>query len=304
MNEYDPSLGISDIYVSQALNTPLLKRGDEQDLAIKIQKWQENPKAGESTRKAGKDAREKIILANLRLVVNIAKKYRGRMDFMDLVSEGNAGLTIAAGKYKAGVKSSDGTLVKFSTYASFWIKQSILRAIANKSSLIRLPTHYLGKTKRVFDYIEDYKEKFKEEPSVEEISEKLKISAVVTENIVFSRKGLVYINEKVGEEEGIERESLISDTLTLTPYQEAEKKDSYLELCNLMKERLSRREREILKLRFGFGLKDRNTLESIGKKYKVTRERIRQIESRAFRKLRLILESRQKHFAKFLYKKA
>ena len=146
------------MYSRQALNNPLLTREEEQELATKIQKWKNNTKAGQGTRKAGEAAREKMILSNLRLVVNVSRKYQGRMDDIDLISEGNIGLSTAADKYKPGVVAKNGNVVKFSTYAVWWIKQGILRAIANKANIIRLPAHYQGKTRKVFEFIEKYKQ--------------------------------------------------------------------------------------------------------------------------------------------------
>jgi len=285
------------MYASQALNSPLLTREEEQEIATKIQKWKQNPKAGQHTRKAGAKAREKMILANLRLVVNVARKYKGRMDDIDLISEGNIGLATAADKYKPGRVASNGNIVKFSTYAVWWIKQSILRAIANKANLIRLPAHYQGKTKKVFEFIRDYKEKYDQSPSPEEIARGLKMTLLQVENIVFTREGMVSLDKKVGEEEDQDMGELIPDTSFLRPDQEVEQNDRFLQLHDLMEERLTKREMDILKLRFGFGVRDKNTLEKIGKKYKVTRERIRQIETIAFRKLRFSLEKRKKDLA-------
>jgi RNA polymerase primary sigma factor len=282
------------MYSNQALTAPLLKREEEQELAIKIQKWKNNPKAGQHTRKAGAAAREKMILANLRLVVSVAKKYKGRMDYVDLVSEGNIGLATAADKYKPGVKAKNGNTVKFSTYAVWWIKQSILRAIANKANLIRLPAHYQGKTKRVFEFIQKYKEDNEHLPSPEEIARGLKLTLLTVENIVFTREGMVSLDKKVGEEEDQDLGELIPDTSFLRPDQEIEMKDKFKQLRKLMENRLTKREMDILKMRFGFGERDKNTLEKIGAKYKVTRERIRQIEAKAFRKLRFTLAKRKK----------
>ncbi len=283
------------MYQNQALNTELLSRGEEQVLATKIQKWKNNPKAGQFTRKAGKEAREKLILANLRLVVKVSQKYKGRMDDIDLVSEGNIGLATAADKYQPGVVAKNGNIVKFSTYAVWWIKQSILRAIANKGNLIRLPAHYQGKTKRVFDFIQKYKDDNDgDSPSPLEIADGLKMTLLQVENIVFTREGVVSLDKKVGEDEDQEMADLIPDTSFLRPDQEIEQQDKFKQLHELMEDRLTQREMDILKMRFGFGERDKNTLEKIGDKYKVTRERIRQIEYRAFRKLRFTLEKRKK----------
>ena len=288
------------MYSAQALDNPLLTRDEEQELGIKIQKWKTNKKAGQHTRKAGMAAREKMILSNLRLVVSVSKKYRGRMDDIDLISEGNIGLATAADKFKPGVRAKNGNIVKFSTYAVWWIKQSILRAIANKGNLIRLPAHYQGKTKKVFDFIRDYKEKYEQPPSPEEIARGLKMTLLQVENIVFTREGLVSLDKKIGEEEDQEIGDLIPDTSFLRPDKEAEMNDRFKQLRELMEDRLTIREIDILKMRFGFGERDKNTLEKIGSKYKVTRERIRQIETIAVRKLRFTLERRKKELAEII----
>jgi len=285
------------MYSRQALDNPLLTREEEQELAIKIQKWKNSPKAGQGTRKAGLAAREKMILSNLRLVVRVAQKYRGRMDDIDLVSEGNIGLSTAADKYKPGVVAKNGNVVKFSTYAVWWIKQGILRAIANKANLIRLPAHYQGKTRRVFEFIEKYKEDNNDyKPSPAEIAEALQMTVLAVENIVYTREGMVSLDKKIGEEEDQEIGDLIPDTSFVRPDIALADQDRYDKLNELMEERLTPRERDILKLRFGFGVRDTNTLEKIGVKHNVTRERIRQIEMKAFRKLRFTLEKRKKDF--------
>lgn len=288
------------MYSNQALDNSLLTREEEQELATKIQKWKTNKKAGQHTRKAGMEAREKLILHNLRLVVRVSKKYRGRMDDIDLVSEGNIGLATAADKYKPGVKAKNGVIVKFSTYAVWWIKQGILRALANKANLIRLPAHYQGKTKKVFDFIEKYKEENNDyKPSPAEIAEGLNMTVLAVENIVYTREGMVSLDKRVGEEEDQEIGDLIPDTSFLRPDQASADQDRYNQIHELMEERLTPRERDILKMRFGFGVRDSNTLEKIGKKHNVTRERIRQIEMKAFRKLRFVLEKRKKELAQF-----
>jgi len=233
----------------------------------------------------------------LRLVVRVAQKYRGRMDDIDLVSEGNIGLSTAADKYKPGVVAKNGNVVKFSTYAVWWIKQGILRAIANKANLIRLPAHYQGKTRRVFEFIEKYKEDNNDyKPSPAEIAEALQMTVLAVENIVYTREGMVSLDKKIGEEEDQEIGDLIPDTSFVRPDIALADQDRYDKLNELMEERLTPRERDILKLRFGFGVRDTNTLEKIGVKHNVTRERIRQIEMKAFRKLRFTLEKRKKDF--------
>lgn len=285
------------MYSRQALNNPLLTREEEQILATRIQKWKNNKKAGQGTRKAGLAAREKMILSNLRLVVNVSRKYQGRMDDIDLISEGNIGLSTAVDKYKPGVVAKNGNVVKFSTYAVWWIKQGILRAIANKANIIRLPAHYQGKTRKVFEFIEKYKQENNEyKPSPAEIAEALKMTLLTVENIVFTREGVVSLDKKIGEEEDQEIGDLIPDTSFVRPDIALADQDRYDKLHDLMEERLTPRERDILKLRFGFGSRDKNTLEKIGVKHNVTRERIRQIEMKAFRKLRFTLEKRKKDF--------
>ena len=290
------------MYSRQALNNPLLTREEEQVLATKIQKWKENKRAGQGTREAGLAAKEKMILSNLRLVVNVSRRYRGRMDDIDLISEGNLGLITAVDKYKPGVKAkSSGVIVKFSTYAVWWIKQGILRAIANKANIIRLPAHYQGKTRKVFEFIEKYREENNDyKPSPAEIAKALKLTLLTVENIVYTREGVVSLDKKIGENEDQEIGDLIPDTSFARPDEALADQDRYERLHELMEQRLTPREVDILKLRFGFGVRDRSTLETIGAKHNVTRERIRQIEMKAFRKLRFILEKRKKDFKKLI----
>ena len=300
MESLSQSRDLMVMYSTQALGRPLLTREEEQELATKIQKWKTNKRAGQHTRKAGEAAREKLILHNLRLVVRVSKKYKGRMDDIDLISEGNIGLATAADKYKPGVKAKNGVTVKFSTYAVWWIKQGILRALANKANLIRLPAHYQGKTKKVFDFIEKYKEENNDyKPSPAEIAEGLNMTVLAVENIVYTREGMVSLDKKIGEEEDQEIGDLIPDTSFLRPDQASADQDRYNQIHELMEERLTPRERDILKMRFGFGARDSNTLEKIGEKHNVTRERIRQIEMKAFRKLRFVLERRKKELTQF-----
>ena len=289
------------MYSRQALNNPLLTREEEQVLATKIKKWKENKRAGQGTREAGEAAREKMILSNLRLVVNVARQYQGRMDHIDLISEGNIGLATAADKYKPGVVAKNGNIVKFSTYAVWWIKQGILRAIANKANIIRLPAGYQGKTRKVFEFIGKYREENNDyKPSVAEIAEALKMTLLTVENIVYTREGMISLDKKIGENEDQEIGDLIPDTSFVRPDQALSDQDRYEQLHKLMEERLTPREMDILKLRFGFGIRDRSTLETIGEKHNVTRERIRQIEMKAFRKLRFILEKRKKDFKQLI----
>jgi len=165
----------------------------------------------------------------------------------------------------------------------------------------KLPAHYQGKTRKVFEFIDKYKEENNDyKPSPAEIAKALKMTLLTVENIVFTREGVVSLDKKIGENEDQEIGDLIPDTSFVRPDEALANQDKYDKLHDLMEERLTPRERDILKLRFGFGVRDRSTLEKIGAKHNVTRERIRQIEMKAFRKLRFTLEKRKKDFQKLV----
>ncbi len=255
------------IYLKEIGRVPLLTPEEEIELAIKIAE-------------GDIQAKKRLSEANLRLVVSIAKRYLGRgMQFLDLIQEGNLGLIKAVEKfdYTKGFK--------FSTYATWWIRQAITRAIADQARTIRIPVHMvetINKVKKVSTQILHEKG---HEPSSEEIAEKLDISVEKVREIVRVAQEPVSLETPIGEEEDSHLGDFIPDSDTPAPVDEA----SHALLKEQLEEVLSTltpREAKVLRLRFGLEDGKSRTLEEVGSEFKVTRERIRQIEAKALRKLR------------------
>ncbi len=255
------------VYLKEIGRVPLLTPEEEIELAIKIAE-------------GDVQAKKRLSEANLRLVVSIAKRYLGRgMQFLDLIQEGNLGLIKAVEKfdYTKGFK--------FSTYATWWIRQAITRAIADQARTIRIPVHMvetINKVKKVSTQILHEKG---HEPSSEEIAEKLDISVEKVREIVRVAQEPVSLETPIGEEEDSHLGDFIPDSDTPAPADEA----SHALLKEQLEEvlaTLTPREAKVLRLRFGLEDGKSRTLEEVGSEFKVTRERIRQIEAKALRKLR------------------
>lgn len=268
-------------YIRDACNSPLLKKEEEERLAKLVRKWLDNPRAGEGVRKVGKEAKEKLILSNLKLVVKIAKDYRNLgLDFIDLISEGNLGLMCGVDKYYP----SKGA--KLSYYASFWIKQYIRRAISNKGRNVRLPITTIDAKLKVLNFIDKFEMDNSRLPTNKEISYGLKmhISRVnKLSEVNFQSRSL---NERVLHGDGREEfGNLLEDKTKKTPLEEIIISDE-ASILNAFLEKLNDKQKYIIQHRFGLGGAKPRTLEYIGKKFSLTRERIRQIEAAALKSLK------------------
>jgi RNA polymerase primary sigma factor len=264
------------LYLREISQVPLLRREEEVELAHRIQK-------GDAA------ARQKMIQANLRLVVKIAHDYStSGLPLLDLISEGNIGLMKAVDRFDP---SKGG---KLSTYAAWWIKQSIKRALANQSKTIRLPVHLVDKIARMRRMAIRLAEEFGREPTDEELAHELGISGSRVEELRTIAIQPASLNASVGEEEdGTSLGELVKDESAVDPasiIQSENLKRTVMELLPA----LDARERKILALRFGLEGNEEMTLEEIGKRFHVTRERIRQLQNIALRKVRRALEKKEK----------
>ena len=262
----------------------LLSREEEKDLATKVQKWKNNRKAGEATRKIGAEAKDKMIKANLRLVIKIANQYKGNgLELSDLISEGNMGLI-------EGIDRFDPLRgAKLSTYCSWWIKQHIRRALSNKSRTIRVPIPVLQEKNKIKKFINKFEKENDREPSFEEIRKKFKFSEEKLQRLLESGQYIQSLDGFTGDEDGFALGDIIEDSSFQNPSLFAEIKDNE-KLLERILDKLEDREKLIIIKRFGLSDQNKQTLEQVGKICGVTKERIRQVEMMAMRKLRFYVK--------------
>ena len=272
------------LYLKEIGRVPLLTPEREHELA-EIMMMSDDPERA-------KAAKNELVEANLRLVVSIAKRYVGRgMFFLDLIQEGNLGLMKAVDKfdYTKGYK--------FSTYATWWIRQAITRAIADQARTIRIPVHMVETIHKVSRYSRQLLQEYGREATAEEIGAKMGMSAEKVRDIMKIAQDPVSLETPIGEEEDSHLGDFIQDEDTPAPA-DAASQAILREVIERELSTLTPREAHVIKLRFGLYDGRTRTLEEVGSKFNITRERIRQIEAKALRKLRH--PSRARHLKGFL----
>ena len=297
------------MYLKEIGRIPLLNSAEEIDYAIRVNNGRMATEQLEEAEKEGYEipeadrlqldqliddaqyAKNRLVEANYRLVVSIAKRYVGRgMLFLDLIQEGNMGLMRAVDKFdhEKGFK--------FSTYATWWIRQAITRAVADQARTIRIPVHMVETINKLVRIQRQLVQELSREPSPEEIGERMGITAERVQAIQKIAQEPISLEAPVGEEEDSSLGDFISDPTALNPYEYTVQEMVKRTLDEVL-ETLTDREEKVLRLRYGLLDGKTHTLEEVGKEFGVTRERIRQIESKALRKLRQ--PSRQKKLKDF-----
>jgi RNA polymerase primary sigma factor len=287
------------LYLKEISQTPLLTAEEEKTLAAQVERGQQALVKIKRNRdqeqhdhllqeiKAGEQARQQIISANYRLVVSIAKHYTGRgVAFLDLIQEGNIGLIRAVEKfdYRRGYK--------FSTYATWWIRQAITRAVADQGRTIRVPVHMYERINKLSHAARKLAQDLGREPTAEELAAEMDVPISRVERIMSVAQRPLSLETPIGEEEDGHLGDFIEDKGSAPPLDKATHQILHEELCSVLTS-LSPREGRVIQLRFGLKDGRAHTLDEVGQKFGVTRERIRQIEAKALRKLRHPRHSRR-----------
>jgi RNA polymerase primary sigma factor len=283
MSRYEDSDAGFKQYLREIGKTPLLTPQQEIDLAAKI-------------KRGNKEARATMIKANLRLVVKIAHDYSNvGLPLMDLISEGNIGLMKAVERFDP-VKGG-----KLSTYAAWWIKQSIKRALANQSKTIRLPVHLIDKISKIRRVALSMSEALGREPSDEELAEEVGICAAKLAQLRTVSIRPASLDAPMSDEDGTQFGEIVGDDNAVDPAENLSDKNMQEEISELLHV-LDERERKIIMARFGLDGGNARTLEEVGEKFGVTRERIRQLQNMALAKLRRALRKRENPFEHLIQK--
>ena len=262
------------VYLREIGRIALLTPEQEIELAVKI-------------KKGDGQARARMISSNLRLVVTIAQDYANLgLPLLDLISEGNVGLTIAVDRFDP----SKGA--KLSTYAAWWIRQSIKRALSNQGRTIRLPVHLGEKISKMRRVALHLSEEIGREPTDDELGEEIGIASEKVSHLKTASTSLASLDAPIGDEDLTEFGESVADEQARTPFELLRDKDLHNDVDGLL-EVLDDREKEIISQRFGFDGGEQKTLEEIGRKFRVSRERIRQLQNEALAKLRRALSQKE-----------
>ncbi len=272
--DVDPSMDSLRLYLRSIGQVPLLSAEEEVSLAKRVER-------GDMA------AKQHMVEANLRLVVSIAKGYVGRgLTFLDLIQEGSLGLIRAVEKFdhRRGYK--------FSTYATWWIRQSVTRAIADKSRTIRIPVHMVERLNKAIHAERALIQRLGREPTSAEIATELGCSTAEVREVMRMAQQPVSLEKPVGDEDGSELADFVQDDTMQSPFEiasEAMRRENVGRVLSV----LPRREREVIEMRYGITGGRQRTLEEVGRAFNITRERVRQIESRTLKKLQTLPDAQQ-----------